>query len=61
MRLVTLRRWLCFLATGACLLQTTGCPDAEQIGQRAATSVQSFINGVVGLYVNAGVDSVFGT
>ena len=60
MRFVTVKKWLCLLATGTCFLQAGGCPDAGQIRDKAASSVGSFINGVASMYVNAAVDSALG-
>ncbi len=62
MRCATLRKWLYLLAANAVLLQAApgGCPDTTQILGVAATSTQSLITGIIGLYVKAGVNSAFG-
>ncbi len=57
---LTIRRWLRFIASGALLLQTTGCPDVEQIRNSAASAVSSFASGLIGMYVNAAVDAALG-
>jgi hypothetical protein len=62
MRLTTLRKWLTIVCTSGVLLQAApgGCPDTTQILGVASTSTQSFINGLIGLYVKAAVTDLFG-
>lgn len=62
MRSSLLRKWLYLIGGSAMLLQAApgGCPDSNQIAGVAATSVQSLITGVFGLYVRAGVNQAFG-
>ena len=60
MRLVTIRKWLYCIASGACLLQGAGCPDAGQIRDSAAGTVSSFISGVASMYIKAAVDATIG-
>lgn len=61
MRLVRFRKWLMLIGTGACMFQAApGCPNLDQIKGVAATSTQSLVNGVIGLYVKNVVNAVFG-
>ncbi len=61
MRLVRIRKWIMLMGTSACLLQAApGCPNFDQIKGVAATSTQSLINGVIGLYVKNVINAAFG-
>jgi hypothetical protein len=61
MRAVTIRKWIYYIGTSACLLQATaGCPDDTMVRGVVSNSVQSLITGILGLYIKTGVNSVLG-
>ena len=60
MGFVAIRKWLYLIASGACLLQSTGCPDADDIRTSAASSAASFVVGLLNSSVNAAVNTAFG-
>jgi len=60
MRFVAIRKWLYLAASGACLLQSTGCPNAEQIRDTAVSGISSFANSVINMYVNAALEATLG-
>lgn len=60
MRSANFRKWFCLLATGAYMFQAAaGCPDANMLRGVASSSTQSLINGIIGLYVKAGINELF--
>lgn len=59
MRLVAMRQWLFVLASGGTLL-VAGCPDTNQIQGVFSSSIQSFINSVIGLFVENAVNAALG-
>lgn len=60
MRFAAIRKWLYFIGSSACLLQSTGCPDAGDIRTSAASSAASFVTGLVNSSVSAAVNAAFG-
>ena len=61
MKFRTFRKWMYLIAASAMLLQATlGCPNDAMIRGVASTSLQSLINGVIGLYIKAGANQLFG-
>ncbi len=57
----TIRKWMYLIAASGVLLQATvGCPDNAMIRGVASSSLQSLINGIIGLYVKAGANQLFG-
>jgi hypothetical protein len=56
-----IRKWMYLIASCGLLLQATvGCPDNAMIRGVASSSLQSLINGVIGLYVKAAANQAFG-
>jgi hypothetical protein len=57
----SLIKWMMFLAGCGILLQATaGCPNDAAIRGVLATSTQSLITGILGLYIKAGTNQAFG-
>jgi len=53
----TIKKWFLLLASGSFLLQaTSGCDS--QLQSIAASSIESFVTGVVSLYIEAGVGNM---
>lgn len=52
-------RWLFLVASGGTLL-VAGCPDTNQIQGVLSSSIQSFVNGVISLFVGNVVDTALG-
>ncbi len=56
-----IQRWLLLIGTGVFLFQpTTGCPDRTQVLGVAATSTESLVTGIFGLFVKSAVRSTLG-
>lgn len=55
-----MKKWLLFLATGSFLLQAAGGCDS-QLQATLLGGAQTFVNGVIGLYVDTAVSSLFNT
>ena len=59
MCLVAMRKWLFVLGSGGTLL-VAGCPDTNQLQGVVSSSVQSFINSVIALFVENAVNAALG-
>ena len=57
---LAIKKWLVFLATGSFLLQATGGCES-QLQSTLLSGAQTFLNGVISLYVETAVSSLFNT
>ncbi|MHC4443225.1 MAG: hypothetical protein ACYTF1_26860 [Planctomycetota bacterium] len=55
---LVIKKWLLFVATGSILLQATGGCQS-QLQTTLLTGAESLVNGIISLYIDAAVDSLF--
>ena len=54
----TFKKWVMFLATGTFLLQATGGCQS-QLQTTLASGAESLLNGLISLYIDAAISSMF--